>query len=215
MCFLLFPDRILSAQQHHGLSAVLRHLLQVSDVPLKPGFERPAQWQSSTFTQQQTFGALLWLIKISGLVFFLIYFIFLPKTKWSHFCYENECVYKKGGILYLKQTKQNKKQTTPESEAVCCPQHECVYVCCGSFRKYVSSAHVCLRPAPWCHWPSGHHRRMMSTVGDNVSFCLETSTLPLCLSVSHCSCLWADHCCSAAEKAGFFLTFGAFLADIM
>lgn len=27
---LLFPDRILSAQQHHGFSAVLRHLLQVS-----------------------------------------------------------------------------------------------------------------------------------------------------------------------------------------
>lgn len=30
MYSLLFPDRILSAQQHHGLGSVLRHLLQVS-----------------------------------------------------------------------------------------------------------------------------------------------------------------------------------------
>lgn len=33
MCSLLFPDCILSTQQHHGLSAVLCHLLQVSVVP--------------------------------------------------------------------------------------------------------------------------------------------------------------------------------------
>lgn len=47
---------------------------------------------------------------------------------------------------------------------VCCCQPEYIYVRCGYVCDFASSSDDCLQPAPRCQWPSGQHRRMMSSV---------------------------------------------------
>lgn len=100
-------------------------------------------------------------------------------------------------------------------KSLCVLSSSSFYVRCGYLWEFAPSSHDSLRPASRCHWPSGQHSRMMSSVEDGASgsarrvrHYLGASALGTCRARGLLLT-------SALQLKTFFRTFGVFLAGIM